>query len=167
MEFILIMSASLYCLVAASLCLNVGYLFWEVPGFLFLFFFFLVIGCFAVSSDFGTSIRKSELISFCSTILSPLSQQPYRQSLFPFYRRPDWGLENNVCWFAWVLVVLFAFQRIIDLCNIKILFVSNRHHVHMLSCVWLSATPWTVAHRFLCPWDFPENNTGVGCHFFF
>ena len=27
-----------------------------------------------------------------------------------------------------------------------------------------SATPWTPA-RFLCPWDFPGKNTGVGCHF--
>ena len=27
------------------------------------------------------------------------------------------------------------------------------------------ATPWTVAHQFLCPWDFPGKNTEVGCHF--
>ena len=26
-------------------------------------------------------------------------------------------------------------------------------------------TPWTVAHQFLCPWDFPGKNTGVGYHF--
>ena len=25
-------------------------------------------------------------------------------------------------------------------------------------------TPWTAAHQ-LCPWDFPGENTGVGCHF--
>ena len=25
------------------------------------------------------------------------------------------------------------------------------------------ATPWTVAARFLCPWDSPGKNTGVGC----
>ena len=24
-------------------------------------------------------------------------------------------------------------------------------------------TPWTVAIRLLCPWDFPGKNTGVGC----
>ena len=24
---------------------------------------------------------------------------------------------------------------------------------------------WTVAHRLLCSWDFPNKNTGVGCHF--
>ena len=27
------------------------------------------------------------------------------------------------------------------------------------------ATPWTVAPKLLCPWDFPGKNTGVGCHF--
>ena len=26
-------------------------------------------------------------------------------------------------------------------------------------------TPWTVAARLLCPWDFPGKNPGVGCHF--
>ena len=36
----------------------------------------------------------------------------------------------------------------------------------LLSCVWLFATPWTVAARLLCPWDSPGKNTGVGCHFF-
>ena len=24
----------------------------------------------------------------------------------------------------------------------------------------------TVATRFLCPWDFPGQDTGVGCHYF-
>ena len=29
-----------------------------------------------------------------------------------------------------------------------------------------SETPWTVAHQApLCLWDFPGENTGVGCHF--
>ena len=25
--------------------------------------------------------------------------------------------------------------------------------------------PWTVPARLLCPWDSPDKNTGVGCHF--
>ena len=37
--------------------------------------------------------------------------------------------------------------------------------VKSLSCVWLFATPWTVAYRLLHPWDFPGKNTRVGCHF--
>ena len=32
------------------------------------------------------------------------------------------------------------------------------------SPVRLRATPWTVAHRLLCPQDPPSKNTGVGCH---
>ena len=35
----------------------------------------------------------------------------------------------------------------------------------MLSHSQLFVTPWTVACRRLCPWDFPGKNTGVGCHF--
>ena len=27
------------------------------------------------------------------------------------------------------------------------------------------ATPWTVAPKLFCPWDFPGKNSGVGCHF--
>ena len=38
-------------------------------------------------------------------------------------------------------------------------------HAQSLSRVWLFATPWTVAHQLLCPWDFPGKNTGVGCYF--
>ena len=29
------------------------------------------------------------------------------------------------------------------------------------SCVWLSASPWTVAHGLLCPWTSPGKSTGV------
>ena len=32
------------------------------------------------------------------------------------------------------------------------------------SRVQLFATPWTVAHQLLCPWDSPGKNTGVGGH---
>ena len=38
-------------------------------------------------------------------------------------------------------------------------------HAQSLSCVWLFATPWTVACQLLCSWNFPSKNTGVGCHF--
>ena len=33
-----------------------------------------------------------------------------------------------------------------------------------LSRVRLFAIPWTVSTRLLCPWDFPDKNTGVSCH---
>ena len=35
----------------------------------------------------------------------------------------------------------------------------------LLSCVWLFATPWTVAHQAPLTLRFPRQNTGVGCHF--
>jgi len=35
----------------------------------------------------------------------------------------------------------------------------------LLSNYQFFATPWTVAIRLLCPWDFPGKNTEVGCHF--
>ena len=36
------------------------------------------------------------------------------------------------------------------------------------SRVRLCVTPWKVAYwGLLCPWDFPDKNTGVGCHFLF
>ena len=40
-------------------------------------------------------------------------------------------------------------------------------HVCMLghfSYVQLFVTPWTVAHRLLCPWDSSGKNTNVDCH---
>ena len=37
--------------------------------------------------------------------------------------------------------------------------------VQLLRGVQLFATPWTVASRLLCPWDFPGKNTIAGCHF--
>ena len=37
--------------------------------------------------------------------------------------------------------------------------------VYSLSCFWLFATPWTIAHRLLCLWDFPGKKAEVGCHF--
>ena len=41
---------------------------------------------------------------------------------------------------------------------------ANRCVLSHCSCVWLFATSWTVAAGFLCPWDSPVKNTGVGCH---
>ena len=37
----------------------------------------------------------------------------------------------------------------------------------LLSPVWLFETPWTpLSPWFLCQWDSPAKNTGVGCHSF-
>ena len=34
-----------------------------------------------------------------------------------------------------------------------------------INCVQLFAAPWTIAHQFPLPWEFPGKNTGVGCRF--
>ena len=41
--------------------------------------------------------------------------------------------------------------------------------VFRLCCVWLFATPWTVACQVtaFCLWNFPGKNTGAGCHLLF
>ena len=43
--------------------------------------------------------------------------------------------------------------------------VCARARARARSVVSSSATPWTVAARLLCPWNFPGKNTGVGCLF--
>ena len=37
--------------------------------------------------------------------------------------------------------------------------------VKLLSCVWLFATPWTVAYKAPLSMNFPGKSTRVGCHF--
>ena len=49
------------------------------------------------------------------------------------------------------------FLVLIYLMKVKLLMSLN--HVQLL------VTPWAVATRLLCPWDFPGKDTGVGCHF--
>ena len=61
---------------------------------------------------------------------------------------------------------LISFLSYVHLSLLKSM-VSISSHVlccaKLLSHVWLSATPCTVA-RLLCPWDSPGENTGVSCH---
>ena len=45
-------------------------------------------------------------------------------------------------------------------------------HMSIRACchfspIWPFVTPWTVAPRLLCPWDSPDQNTGVGCRALF
>ena len=44
-------------------------------------------------------------------------------------------------------------------------FLPPVSEVKSFSRVRLFATPWTVAHGLLHPWNSPGKNTGVGCHF--
>ena len=49
--------------------------------------------------------------------------------------------------------------------NFKLVFYNVYVCVFVLSHVQLFATPATVAHPRLCPWNFPGKTTGVGCYF--
>ena len=49
------------------------------------------------------------------------------------------------------------------LVSLKYLQVCGESVSHLV--VSNSVTPWTVAHKLLCPWKSPGKNTGVGCHF--
>ena len=49
------------------------------------------------------------------------------------------------------------------LVSLKYLQVCGESISHLV--VSNSVTPWTVAHKLLCPWNSPGKNIGVGCHF--
>ena len=45
-----------------------------------------------------------------------------------------------------------------------ILYFYNSASTCVLSYVWLSVTPWTVAHQAPLSMEFPGKNTGMGSH---
>ena len=64
--------------------------------------------------------------------------------------------------------LLNSYQRLLCV-EPRLTFCMIQAHVKSCVCACsvgrLSVTPWTEAHRLLCPWNFPGKNTGVGCHF--
>ena len=72
---------------------------------------------------------------------------------------------------VWILNYMYAFLNVPNINAFKHRFgMSCGYRVHAavvrsLSRVWLSATPWTVAHQAPLSKGFPGKNTGVGCHF--
>ena len=62
-------------------------------------------------------------------------------------------------WFITCLAILCAESRV----KVGLAWFTLRV-CSVASIVSDSATSWTVAPRFLCPWDSPGKNTGVGCH---
>ena len=58
--------------------------------------------------------------------------------------------------FWWLLEAFFCSSSVLqDLCACML---------SHFSYVQFFVTPWTVAHRLLCPWNSPGKNTVVGCH---
>ena len=54
-----------------------------------------------------------------------------------------------------------TWNSIVKVFQVSILFTHSEAKLHC--CVWLFCNPMDC--RLLCPWDFPGENTGVGCHF--
>ena len=62
------------------------------------------------------------------------------------------------------------FQSILSILALNYIFIKLSAScvcvcVCVLSHIQLVVTPRTIAHRFLCAWNFPGKNTGVGYHF--
>ena len=88
-----------------------------------------------------------------------------------------WNLPPTrlACYWSWLNLSFNDFKKRIVMPTLKSdeepyrSWKNTMHHivkkVKSLSRVQLFATPWTVAHQALCPWDSPGKNTGVGCHF--
>ena len=66
-----------------------------------------------------------------------------------------------LCHFLLLCFILYDYNYI--LCaNV---YDESESEMKSLSHVRLFATPWTVASRLLCPWNFPGKSTGVGLPF--
>ena len=72
-----------------------------------------------------------------------------------------------------VHIHMFSHSLFVDITELCVLqFLKDYIFLHLDGCclvaksgLTLFATPWTVAHRILCTWDFPGKNTGLSCHF--
>ena len=79
------------------------------------------------------------------------------------------ALRESVVWIIWQMISRllrpkFAF-------NININYISWKYKklcyfcACVLSHVWFLVISWTIDSKDPCPWDFPRQDTGVGCHF--
>ena len=99
----------------------------------------------------------AKLLQSCPNLCDPIDSNP------PGFPVPGILQARALEWVAISFSILYndlygkRILKRVDIC-VKV-------KVKSLSCVQLFVTPWTVATRLLCPWDFPGKNTGVGCHF--
>ena len=95
-------------------------------------------------------------MQFCMSHISTKLEKNNKRNLFQKKKEDHWWKIFCVFGLRWAILVLFQVHQ----CG------TERKKVKLLSRVQLFAIPWTVATRFLPPWDSPGKNTGVGCHFF-
>ena len=120
--------------------------FWPVCSFLF--FFWIYINRFI-----RTRSGQIHLDSICS---------------FQIISKNLWAIFWNTSIYVWFIMSeihwpLFSLSHLAE--SVGISHCCPLYTACVLSCVQVFATPWTVAPRLLCPWDFPGKNPGVGCHF--
>ena len=76
------------------------------------------------------------------------------------------GIKLYVVFWVWLLSLDAVLLRLIHKCVsiVHSFMLPNGGGLVTKSRLTL-ATPWTVAHRLLCPWNSPGKNSEVGCHF--
>ena len=97
---------------------------------------------------------------------SSLSRDRTRSSCIGRQILHHWAARESL-WYFFLVRKLFT-----PFLNEDLFVKIHRQNLRIL-CAWvlscfsrvqLCVTPWTAAHRFLCPWDFLGKKTGVGCH---
>ena len=83
---------------------------------------------------------------------------------FPGSQAFQHGLELHVA-IVCVCVCVYTLTYIINICGRLYMYIYKMYVCCTLSCAWLFATPWTVAHQAPLFMDFPGRNTGMGHHF--
>ena len=115
---------------------------WSViQGFIYIYIFFFSILYHKTKGLGGSMIAKS--LQSCPTLCDPMDGSP------PGSPIPGILQARTLEWVAISFSNAWKWK-------VK---------VKSLSHVRPSATPGLQPSRLLCPWDFPDENTGMGCHF--
>ena len=115
--------------------------------------------CFFIPSVICLSLSSREQINPVADIPGPSTHKVLLSVGSPFCRS-QWFINNsNPHLFSFIIKKSFEGKdgALLILLSLKVKVLVFQ------SCLF--ATPWTVAHKFLCPWDSLGANTGAGCHF--
>ena len=96
-----------------------------------------------------------------------LSPIPFHMASFVWCTLEWFCLDLCVCVCACVHIYVHLKKKQYVMCRFSLTFSCSFVScvsvcAQSLSHVQLFVTPWTVASRLLCPWNFPNRNTGVG-----
>ena len=130
-------------------------------AFTFLFLISQLLCCLIMSLWLSGTLRHLLLqINFCHQINSFVARvYPYLSRSTSSQCQPDGIFWNLILLSREMSANMFSSSQRQWLCMRVCVCVCT------LSRVQLFGTPWTIAHRLLGPWDSPDKNTGMGCHF--